>query len=133
MGNSGTKTHQRLPDSELDIMLILWNNNPPMSRVEIEEILNEKKTLSPTTILTLLSRLEKKGFVSVEKQGKTNLYTPLVAQGEYQEGESKNLLEKLYGNSLKKFVSSLYNGKKLNSEDIRELSEFIREMEDSEE
>lgn len=133
MGKSGTKTHQRLPDSELDIMLILWNNNPPMSRVEIEEILNEKKTLSPTTILTLLSRLEKKGFVSVEKQGKTNLYTPLVAQGEYQEGESKNLLEKLYGNSLKKFVSSLYNGKKLNSEDIRELSEFIREMEDSEE
>lgn len=133
MGKSGKKTHQRLPDSELDIMLILWNNNPPMSRVEIEEILSEKKALSATTILTLLSRLEKKGFVLVEKQGKTNLYTPLVEQEEYQQGESQNLLEKLYGNSLKKFVSSLYNGRKLDSDDIRELSELIRDMEDAEE
>lgn len=133
MRKSEKKTHQRLPDSELDIMLILWNNHPPMSRAEIEEILNEKKALSPTTILTLLSRLEKKGFVSVKKQGKTNLYTPLVEQEEYQQGESQNLLEKLYGNSLKKFVSSLYNGRKLDSEDIRELSELIRDMEDAEE
>lgn len=133
MRKSEKKTHQRLPDSELDVMLILWNNHPPMSRAEIEEILNEKKALSPTTILTLLSRLEKKGFVSVEKQGKTNLYTPLVEQEEYQQGESQNLLEKLYGNSLKKFVSSLYNGRKLDSEDIRELSELIRDMEDAEE
>lgn len=133
MRKSEKKTHQRLPDSELDIMLILWNNHPPMSRAEIEEILNEKKALSPTTILTLLSRLEKKGFVFVEKQGKTNLYTPLVEQEEYQQGESQNLLEKLYGNSLKKFVSSLYNGRKLDSDDIRELSELIRDIEDAEE
>lgn len=33
----------RLPDSELDIMLVLWHNKPPMSRLEIERIVNEKK------------------------------------------------------------------------------------------
>ena len=31
------KTYQRLPDSELDIMLVLWNNTPPMTRPEIDE------------------------------------------------------------------------------------------------
>ena len=40
----------RLPDSELDIMLVLWHNKPPMSRLEIERIVNEKKTLAPTTV-----------------------------------------------------------------------------------
>lgn len=29
------KTYQRLPESELDIMLVLWNNTPPMNRMEI--------------------------------------------------------------------------------------------------
>ena len=127
------KNQQRLPDSELDIMLILWSHEPPMSRPEIEKIVNEKKKLSPTTILTLLSRLEKKKFVSVEKQGKLNLYTPLISQEEYQRNESKNILEKLYGNSLKKFVVSLYGGKKLDREKMQELSEFIQELEEMEE
>lgn len=127
------KNQQRLPDSELDIMLILWSHEPPMSRPEIEKIVNEKKKLSPTTILTLLARLEKKKFVSVEKQGKLNLYTPLISQEEYQRNESKNILEKLYGNSLKKFVVSLYGGKKLDREKIQELSEFIQELEEMEE
>ncbi|HIR28797.1 MAG TPA: BlaI/MecI/CopY family transcriptional regulator [Candidatus Choladousia intestinigallinarum] len=127
------KNQQRLPDSELDIMLILWSHQPPMSRPEIEKFVNEKKRLSPTTILTLLSRLEKKKFVSVEKCGKLNLYTPLVSQEEYQQSESQNILEKLYGNSLKKFVVSLYGGKKLDREEIQELNEFLQEMEEPEE
>ncbi|MDO5346601.1 MAG: BlaI/MecI/CopY family transcriptional regulator [Lachnospiraceae bacterium] len=122
----------RLPDSELDIMLVLWNHEPPMSRLEIEQIVNQKKALAATTILTLLSRLEKKQFVSVEKKGKINYYTPLVSCEEYQQNESKNVLEKLYGNSLKKFVASLYQGKKMNQENIQELSEFLREMEEKE-
>ncbi|MEI3436685.1 MAG: BlaI/MecI/CopY family transcriptional regulator [Blautia sp.] len=42
-----------------------------------------------------------------------NLYTPLVSQSDYQAHESQSVLEKLYGNSLKKFVTSLYQGKKV--------------------
>lgn len=124
------KTISRLPDSELDIMLVLWKYQPPMSRMEIERVVNEKKALAPTTILSLLTRLEKKNYVSVTKEGKMNLYTPLITQDEYQQNESKSVLEKLYGNSLKKFVASLYQGKKMNEEDIRELHDFLQEMEE---
>lgn len=34
------KTYQRLPESELDIMLVLWNGTPPMTRPEIERVIN---------------------------------------------------------------------------------------------
>lgn len=78
------KTINRLPDSELDIMLVLWKYELPMTRIEIERVVNEKKALVPTTILSLLTRLEKKNFVKVTKQGKMNLYTPLISQEEYQ-------------------------------------------------
>ena len=113
------KTYQRLPESELDIMLVLWNGTPPMTRPEIEKVINTKKNLAPTTILSLLTRLEAKNFVEVTRQGKMNLYTPLVSQADYQAHESRSVLEKLYGNSLKKFVTSLYQGKKISSEEIQ--------------
>lgn len=54
------KTYQRLPESELDIMLVLWNGTPPMTRPEIEKVINTKKNLASTTILSLLTRLESK-------------------------------------------------------------------------
>ncbi len=120
----------RLPDSELDIMLVLWSHQPPMSRLEIERVVNEKKALAPTTILSLLGRLEKKGFVAVTKERNMNLYTPLVSQEEYQSNESRNILEKLYGNSLKRFVTALYHGKKMDQKEIQELNEFLKNMEE---
>lgn len=113
-------------------MLVLWNNTPPMNRMEIEKVINTKKSLAPTTILSLLARLEAKNFVKVTKQGKMNLYTPLVSQSDYQAHESQSVLEKLYGNSLKKFVTSLYQGKKVSPEEIQDLSDFLKELEDRE-
>lgn len=124
------KMMQRLPDSELDIMLALWKGHDNMSRMEIEEFVNQKKELAPTTILSLLARLEKKGFVAVKKEGKSNLYTPIVDQCSYQQQESRTVLEKLYGNSLKNFVTALYQGKSVGQKQLKELESFLQEMEE---
>lgn len=122
------RTIQKLPESELDIMLVLWKQTNDMSRSEIEKIVNQKKTLAPTTILTLLSRLEKKGFVSIKRVGNLNKYHWLVSQEEYQQKEGKGMLEKLYGNSVKNFVAAMYQGKEINEEDLKELEGFLKEL-----
>lgn len=120
---------QKLPDCELDVMIALWNGHGEMTRSEIEDFMKRKKKLAPTTILTLLSRLEKKKFVSVKKEGKANLYRALVTQEQYQQQEGKHVLEKLYGNSLKNFVATLYQGKQIDQSDIEELEAFLQELE----
>lgn len=122
------RTIQKLPESELDLMIVLWKQKNDMSRSEIEKIVNQKKTLASTTILTLLSRLEKKGFVSVNRDGNLNKYRWLVSQTEYQQKEGKGMLEKLYGNSVKNFVAALYQGRKINDEDLKELEGFLKEL-----
>ncbi|MBS6706271.1 MAG: BlaI/MecI/CopY family transcriptional regulator [Lachnospiraceae bacterium] len=122
------RTIQKLPESELDLMIVLWKQKNDMSRSEIEKIVNQKKTLAPTTILTLLSRLEKKGFVSVNRDGNLNKYRWLVSQTEYQQKEGKGMLEKLYGNSVKNFVAALYQGREINDEDLKELEGFLKEL-----
>ena len=122
------RTIQKLPESELDLMIVLWKQKNDMSRSEIEKIVNQKKTLAPTTILTLLSRLEKKGFVSVNRDGNLNKYRWLVSQTEYQQKEGKGMLEKLYGNSVKNFVAAMYQGREINEEDLKELEGFLKEL-----
>lgn len=119
------KNIKRLPDSELDIMLIIWDATEPVTRSYIENIINEKKQLASTTILSLLTRLIDKGFVHAEKQGKGNLYSALVKESDYIQNEGKSMLEKLYGNSLKNFVATLYAGKKVDEEELSELRDFL--------
>ena len=116
---------KRLPESELEIMMIIWEYNRPVNRMEIEERL--KKDVAAPTILSFLNRLEAKGFVSVEKIGKINWYTSLVKEAEYLQKESRNILRRMYQNSLKNFVTALYDGEGLSSQDLEDLKAFIEE------
>ena len=114
-----------LPNSELELMMILWRAGVPLTRMEIEERLAKKRTLSKTTILSFLSRLEEKGFVLVEKEGRNNRYLPLVQESDYLKQESGSILKKLYGSSVKKFVAALYDGDGLSKEQIAELKDYL--------
>ncbi len=114
-----------LPNSELELMMILWRAGEPLTRMEIEERLPKKRTLSKTTILSFLSRLEEKGFVLVEKEGRNNRYLPLVQESDYLKQESGSILKKLYGSSVKKFVAALYDGDGLSKEQIAELKDYL--------
>ncbi len=117
--------YKTLPNSELELMMILWNADRPMTRTEIEEKLPEKRRLSKTTILSFLSRLEEKGFVQVEKAGRSNCYVPIVREQDYLQQESGSILKKLYGSSVKKFVAALYDGDRLSKEQIDELKDYL--------
>ncbi|MCR5737427.1 MAG: BlaI/MecI/CopY family transcriptional regulator [Eubacterium sp.] len=116
---------KRLPDAELDVMMAIWKTGDKCTRMELEENLDTEKEWSATTILSMLSRLEKKGFVQVTKDGKQNVYAPLVSQEEYLQAESKTVLEKMYNNSITNFMSALYSGKKPSKKQIDELQDLL--------
>ena len=67
---------KRLPDTELEVMKALWaSERAPVPRSSLEEALRDRGWAT-NTFNTYLSRLTEKGFVSCEKRGKTNYYTP---------------------------------------------------------
>ena len=118
---------KRLPDSELEIMMIIWELDKPVTRMEIERNMEGDKKLSPTTILSFLSRLEEKGFVAVEKEGKNNVYIAMVDKEIYVQKESWNILKRLYQNSIKSFLEALFESRELSDRELLELEEFVRE------
>ena len=74
---------KKLPDAELELMMIIWDAEKPVTRVEIEEKLSEDRDVLPNTILTLLTRLEKRGFLKKVRDGKINYYSALVDKEPY--------------------------------------------------
>ncbi len=115
-----------LPDGELEIMQIVWQCEPPVSRSVIEEALNAKHALAPSTILTFLSRLCARGFLSVHRQGRTNYYTPLISRKDYLAGESRRILDRLYGGSVSAFAVSLSESG-VSKEELAELRALLEE------
>ena len=117
----------RLPESELDVMLALWNLGGEASAPEIGEALGRELTAS--ALHSYLKRLEEKGFLACRKAGKVNVYTALVTEADYRRAESGAVLEKLYGGSLKAFTAALWDGGKLSDKDVDELRSYLEELE----
>ena len=119
------KEMKRLPESELEIMQIIWKETAPVSRITIENALQRTHPLAPTTILTLLTRLCEKGFLLLKKEGRTNLYEPLVAEKEYLAAESRSFLDRLFHGSVAGFATALCDSgiKKEELEELRQLLE----------
>ena len=118
---------RRLPEGEREIMLLLWELEPPVERHSIEQALGERH-LAPSTILTYLTRLVEKGFLAVAKAGRSNAYTPLISRRDYLAAESRELLDRLYGGSLRSFAVSLCGGG-IPKEELEELRRMLEEGE----
>lgn len=116
---------KRLPDSELEIMMIIWDWDKPVTRLEIEERMKKDRKLSPTTVLSFLSRLQEKGFLEVKKSGKNNVYIALIDKDSYMQAESRSILKRIYQNSARNFLAALYDGNSLTEEDLQELEDYI--------
>ena len=115
---------RRLPDAELEVMQALWACEPPASRADLEPILERSHPMATTTLLTLLTRLEEKGFVKAEKAGRGKQYRPLVSQKEYLAAQSRRFVEKLCGGSMSAFAAALCDSG-LSKEELEELRDLL--------
>lgn len=119
------KKISKLPDTELEIMKVVWNNPTPISTSEVKTILDKERTWNIGALQTLLNRLITRGFLEGGKDGKNKTYIPLVDENVYLAIENKSFLQRLNGNSVTKFVAALYYNNAISEKDLKELTEFI--------
>ncbi len=120
------KQFQRLPDAELDVMLVLWEAGKEMKTSALLEELNQNRSWSMSTLQALLARLSERGFVRAETRGRLKYYSPTVSEEDYRNRETKTFFERFYKNSFKDLFAGLVNTRSITKEDIRELEEMLR-------
>ncbi len=121
---------KKLPDTEFEIMKVVWANEPPITtKIIMEQLGNQRQWKAPTTI-SLMLRLVKRGFLRTEKNGKERTYFPLIAKEDYLRFETGNFMKQYHENSFLSLVNTLYDGKRLSDHDIEELMKWAKKRRD---
>ena len=115
---------EKISDSELDVMKVLWEAEDALPVTVIREKLQERKGWEATTVKTLVSRLLGKGVIAQEKR-KVFFYSPLVNEAEYNEWATSNLIHRLYKGSAKNLIAALVRSDDLTEADLKELREMF--------
>ena len=118
---------KRLPDSEFELMKIIWRSEPPITTSQIMERLDEDNHWKPQTVLTMLVRLMEKGFLSSTRVGRERNYTPIIAEEKYMNVETGDFIARYRGNSVGSLVKTMYDGKSLSKEDLKELKKWLKD------
>lgn len=115
----------QISDSELELMKIVWSAGGSALYAQIMSALTEAGcSWQKNTVITLLSRLVEKGFLTVRKLGRRNEYTAAVSQADYQAAQTQLLVNKLYAGSAKGLVAALIQRESISAEDYEELKRF---------
>ena len=123
------KVMKKLGEAELEIMQVIWNTDAPVTSSFILKELQERRKWQLSTLMTSLSRLVDKGFISCDRAAGNNLYSPIISENDFKAKQSKSFLEKLYNNSIQNMVATLYSNKAINDSDMNELRKFLDDLE----
>ena len=125
------KEIKKLPDAEFEIMRAIWQCHEPVTSPILTEKLRvtlPEKDWKQQTVMTMLVRLEKKSFLSSEKNGKERYYSPAVTEEEYLQVEALSLRQRFGGTRMTGLVKSLYDGGELSKEEISDLRKWLDEQ-----
>ena len=85
-----------LGTAELEVLKALWDDGPAPVRQVLNHLHARGRRLAYTTVLTVLTRLEQKGFVTSDKSGMAYVYRPTVSRTRITRSRLKSLIEQLY-------------------------------------
>lgn len=116
----------RISEAEHAVMEALWARSP-QSAIEVAQAV-AARGWSLATVKTLLSRLVAKQALTTRPEGKRFLYSPAFARADYLGGESRRLVDRLFGGSPAGLFAHLAQAEALSDEDIEKIEQLLREL-----
>lgn len=118
----------KIPQSELNVMKVIWEHDEPISSKDVITELNEKIGWKRTTVLTLLSKLVQKEFLNAEKIKLYTYYSALITKKEYLDFETKYFFTNIHENSLKSLITALHDNNEITNDDLADLENWIKKQ-----
>lgn len=117
------KELKKLSPKEEAIMSCFWQNGPMFVREVIEKIEEPKPHFN--TVSTFVRGLEAKGWLAHEEVGNSYRYYPIVDASEWRDRSLRGIVDRFFGRSYMRFVSTLVEDEKISPEELRELLDRI--------
>ena len=114
-----SEPHQ-LGDLQLAIMRVLWELGEASSS-DVRAALSEERGLAPTTITTILHRMEEKGVVTHRAKGRQFIYRARIDESDVREGMVGDLVGRMFCGDSTALVNHLIDAGDIDPEELDEL------------
>lgn len=125
-----TEATHVLGDLQLAIMRVLWTRGEAAA-AEVHSALEQERGLAPTTIATMLRKMEDKGVVTHRAEGRRFLYRPTVSEPEVKRSMVSELTSMLFRGNPAALVSHLIAEHEIDSDELAELQALLAETEET--
>ncbi len=128
------KPDGNLSTVQFEILEVLWEMGPPGGTVtEIWDRIGESRPVHRNTVLNLVDRLEKRGWLKRKKRKGGLHYWPIAAREEIKQQVTKEFVAGFFGGSASDLVVSLLGNEEISDDDVKRLRQLLRSKSSREE
>jgi BlaI family penicillinase repressor len=109
-----------LSDLQLMLMRVFWSK-PSATAAEVVADLRTSRPLAHTTVATLLSRLEKRGLLVADREGRQVSYRAAVSRQEVRRSMVSALLAGLFDGEARGLLSHLVDQRSIGADELAEI------------
>jgi len=115
-----------LTNAELEIMQVIWDLGKASVR-EVHEVLESRKQVAYTTVMTMMKILEDKGHLRKVQLGRAYIYSPVRSRQQVTSSMLREFLNRVYEGSARELVLNLVDDSKLSDQELEEIARIIEE------
>ena len=120
-----------LSKGELQVARTIWRLGQATVGQVFDE-LTQDSDIDYSTVQTYIRRLEQKGYVRAKRAGRNKIYSPKVRPGQVIKETVDDLMDRLFDGEVVPLVRHLIHDRDIQPDQIRELRELLRDLEESE-
>ena len=121
----------RLGRVELQIMNVVWAKGTATVH-DVKEALSQGRKPAYSTILTMMRKLEAKGYLDHEVHERTYVYRPTISKKAVRHSMVGEVLDRLFEGSPSLLLNSLAEQNRISEKELRQIKKLIREREKNE-
>ena len=114
-----------LTDLEHDVMRVVWTSGP-CSVEAVHQVVSRTRDVKETTVRTLLRRLEQKGYLRHEIDGRAYIYHAVEASRSLAARAVRQIIDRLCHGSVEELVSGMVDAKVLTRSELKRLEDVVR-------
>lgn len=114
----------KLSDGEWKIIQLLWEESP-QTIIQLTKALESETGWTKHTIISYLKRMEEKGAVRYQTEGRTKQFYPLLEEKDAELQETKDFLDKVFQGKLGLLLHTLVEQQSFSEDEIQELQDVL--------
>ena len=113
-----------LSEAQMEIMNVIWDRGEA-TVADVWKVLSGRRKVARSTVLTVITRLEEKGWLSCDEEGHAFRYRAAVPREATLGTMVRRLIDTAFGGSAEGLVMAMLHGRGVSKEEAREIRKMI--------